>query len=153
MSLAGIVHGTNNLGRVVYAVSCPWGEMSLGRVVHGASCPWGELSIGRVVNWASCPCGELSVGQVVHGASCLWGELSMGRNDCGVKCHRASFNGASCSWDEFQRGKLSGNPSPHCQDHTGLLGRKHGRILDSSGFAAIFARSEPVRLLYLEAVA
>jgi hypothetical protein len=57
----------------------------MGGVVHrakrlGASCPWDVMSVGRVVHRASCP----------------WGELSMGRNDCGAKCHGASFDGASC---------------------------------------------------------
>jgi hypothetical protein len=58
----------------------------------GGSCSWGELSLGKVVHVASCPWGELSMGRVVHRASCPWGELSMGRNDCGAKCHGASFD-------------------------------------------------------------
>ncbi len=76
----------------------------MGRVVHGAKfpgtiCPWGELYMGLVAHGVKCPWGELSLGRVVHRASCSWSEFSMGQNwqnDCGAKCHGASFDGASC---------------------------------------------------------
>jgi hypothetical protein len=73
------------MGRIIYEISCPLGELSIGQVIHAARCPWDQLSMGRVDHGTSCPWGELSMGRavfngrVVHGGICPWGVLSMGR--------------------------------------------------------------------------
>ncbi len=64
---------------------------------YRAKFPWGELSMGQnVLGRVELTMGKFSIGRNVPGVSCPWGKLSMRRNDCGAKCHGASFDGARC---------------------------------------------------------